>query len=250
MTTSTPNQSDTSPKTPGLDPCNEAWEAWHASDTPETRKALLTAVSPQIGTALHTFAPGMEGSLLLKANTLALQAAKTYDPNRGLRFKSYVYQQLQPLQRIVGKRSNMVSIPERHLIEGKRLAEAAQRFQDEKGYEPSTADLSDYTGMSAKRIEAIRRHRATVSESKATSPEGDPMASQKEDVQQAWCDYIYSSLPSFDQKIYEWRTGYAGSPVLGVVDIARRLNTSPATVSQRMKKISTMIQEGMNLEQF
>lgn len=243
------NQTSLDKKKEGLDPCNQAWEAWHASDTPETRKALLEAVSPQIGTALHTFAPGMEGSLLLKANTLALQAAKTYDPNRGLRFKSYVYQQLQPLQRIVGKRSNMVAVPERHLIEGKRLAEASQKFYDENGYEPSTADLSDYTGMSAKRIAAIRSHRATVSESKATSPEGDPMGSQKEDVQQAWCDYIYSSLPSFDQKIYEWRTGYAGAPTLGVIEIARRLNTSPATVSQRMKKISEMIQEGMNLEQ-
>lgn len=240
-------QSDS--KTPKVDPGNAAWDAWHQSDTPETRKALLEAVSPQIGTALHTFAPGMEQGLLLKANTMALKAASTYDPNRGLKFKSYVYQQLQPLQRIVGKRSNIVQIPERHLIEGRRLAEETQRFQDENGYEPSTADLADFTGMSVKRIEAIRSHRAAVSESKATSPEGDPMAAQREDIQKAWCDYIYGSLPSFDQKIYEWRTGYAGSPVLGVVDIAKRLNTSPATVSQRMKRISMMIQEGMNLEQ-
>lgn len=240
------NQFDDKQKKP-VETGNEAWEAWHLSDTPETRRALLESVSPQIGTALHTFAPGMESSLLLKANTMTLNAAKTYDPSKGLKFKSYVYQQLQPLQRIVGKRSNMVQIPERHLIEGRRLAEEVQRFRDENGYDPSAADLADFTGMSVKRIETIRSHRASVSESKATSPEGDPMASQQEDVQKAWCEYIYNSLPSFDQKIYEWRTGYAGAPVLGVVDIAKRLNTSPATVSQRMKKISDMIQEGMNL---
>ena len=241
-------ENQSSQNSPANDP-NAAWEAWHASDTPETRKALLESVSPQIGTALHTFAPGMEKGLLLKANTMALKAATTYDPNRGLKFKSYVYQQLQPLQRIVGKRSNMVQIPERHLIEGRRLAEETRRFVDERGYEPSTADLADFTGMSVKRIETIRSHKAAVSESTATSPEGDPMASQREDLQQAWCDYVYNSLPSFDQKIYEWRTGYAGAPVLGVVEIARRLNTSTATVSQRMKKISGMIQEGLNLEQ-
>ena len=77
-------------KQKNIDPGNAAWEAWHASDTPETRKALLEAVSPQIGTALHTFAPGMEKGLLLKAHTMTLKAASTYDPNRGLKFKSYV----------------------------------------------------------------------------------------------------------------------------------------------------------------
>lgn len=246
MTTSKQNQSSL----PGgnVDPGNAAWEAWHTEDTPETRKALLEAVSPQIGTALHTFAPGMEQGLLLKANTMAMNAAKSYDPNRGLKFKNYVYQQLQPLQRVAGKRSNIVQVPERHLIEGRRLAEETQRFLDERGYEPSTADLADFTGMSIKRIETIRSHRTSVSESKATSPEGDPMSAQREDLQKAWCDYVYSSLPSFDQKIYEWRTGYAGSPTLGVVEISRRLGTSPATVSQRMKRITEMIQEGMNLE--
>lgn len=241
-------QQQTQSKEPEIDLIDQAWTNFHDQDTPETRKALLSAVSPQIGTALHTFAPGMEQNLLLQANTMALDAAKTFDPKRGLRFKSYVYQQLQPLQRMAGKRSNVLKIPERHLIEGKRLDEEAQRFEDEKGYAPSAADLADFTGMSIKHIEAIRKHKVGVSESKSYSEEGDPLASQKEDTQKAWCEYIYNSLPSFDQKIYEWRTGYGGAPVLGVVEIAKKLNTSPATVSQRLSKIISMIEEGMNLE--
>lgn len=245
MTTQPQNQFN---KEPEIDPIDKAWMDWHENDTPDTKKALLSAVAPQIGTALHTFAPGLEKNLLLQANTLALDAARTFDPNRGLKFKSYVYQQLQPLQRMAGKRSNVLKVPERHLIEGKRLDEEAKRFEEENGYEPSTADLADFTGMSIKKIAAIRQHRVGVSESTSYSAEGDPLASEKEDVQKAWCEYIYSSLPSFDQKIYEWRTGYGGSPILGVVEIAKRLNTSPATVSQRLGKIVSMIQEGMNLE--
>lgn len=243
MTTSTLNQSkDTT------DPMELAWQAWKENDTPDTRKNMLVAVSPQVNTALRTFAPGLEQNLLIQANKLALEAASTYDPTRGMKFKSYVYQHLQPLQRMAGKRSNIVSLPERHIIEGTRLKEQERRFYDEKGYEPSVADLADYTGLSVKRIEMLRKHGGAVSESKATSPEGDPMGSQEEDTQKAWCEYVYSSLPSFDQKIYEWRTGYGGSPVLGVVEIAKRLNTSPATVSNRLSKIISMIQEGMSLE--
>lgn len=245
MTTLQQPQSNT--PAPEVDPIEEAWTAFHDKDTPDTRKALLVAVSPQIGTALHTFAPGMEKNLLLQANTMALDAAKTFDPSRGLKFKSYVYQQLQPLQRMAGKRSNVLKVPERHLIEGKRLDEEAQRFEDEKGYAPSAEDLADFTGMSIKHIEAIRKHKVGVSESKSYSEEGDPLASQQEDTQKAWCEYIYKSLPSFDQKIYEWRTGYGGAPILGVVDIAKKLNTSPATVSNRLNKIISMIEEGMNL---
>ena len=239
------NPSD--PKTSQLDKIDDAWKMWKENDTPETRRNMLAAVSPQVSTALRTFAPGMEKNLLLKANELALKAAQTYDPSRGLRFKSYVYQQLQPLQRLAGKRTNVIAIPERHLIEGKRLAEETQRFIDRKGYEPSTADLADFTGMSVKRIQAIRSHRTGVSESKATSPEGDPMGSQEEDVQRVWCEQVYNSLGSMDQKIYEWRTGYGGAPKLGVVDIAKRLGVSPATVSNRLQKIIGMVQEGINL---
>jgi len=244
MTTPNNNQSDDKPQ----DPMDLAWQAWKAEDTPDTRRNLLAAVSPQVNTALRTFAPGMEQNLLLQANRLALDAATTYDPSRGMKFKSYVYQHLQPLQRMAGKRANMVSLPERHIIEGSRLKEQEQRFIEQKGYEPSLADLADFTGMSMKRIETIRRHKGAVNESKTYSPEGDPMASGTEDLQKTWCDYIYSSLPSMDQKIYEWRTGYGGAPVLGVVEIAKRLNTSPATVSNRLSKIIGLIQEGMSLE--
>ena len=239
------NQFDS--KTSQLDQIDEAWKTWKENDTPETRRNMLAAVSPQVSTALRTFAPGMEKNLLIKANELAFRAAQTYDPNRGLRFKSYVYQQLQPLQRLAGKRSNVISVPERHLIEGKRLAEETQRFIDKKGYEPSTADLADFTGLSVKRITAIRSHRAGVSESLATSPEGDPMASQEEDVQRAWCEQVYNSLNSMDQKIYEWRTGYGGVQKKGVVEIAQKLGVSPATVSNRLNKIISMVQEGINL---
>ena len=43
-------------------------------------------------------------------------------------------------------------------------------------------------------------------------------------------------------------TGYAGAKTYPKGEIARRLKISPAAVSQRINKISSMLEEGLNLD--
>lgn len=231
-----------------LDKISEMYKTWRDAPDDTNTSNLLGALKPQINSALKNFAPGMEDSLSLKANVLAMKALKTYDPTKGMHIKSYVYQQLQPIQRVFGKRSNPVKVPERQILEGSALSRYENEFRDEWGREPSVAELADIAGVSIKRIEKIRRNKVTVSETGSLNEEtGDTMSSNKDDPQEVWAHYIYAGLDPVDQRIYEMVTGYGGSKTFKKTDIAAHLKISPAAVSQRVNKIVAKLQEGINL---
>lgn len=229
----------------------DAYSEWKKSPGDTTASNLLKQLDFQIGTALKSFAPGMEGHMKLKAQTMAMEAAKTYDPSKGMHLKSYVYQQLQPIQREFGKRSNVVSLPERHIMEGRSLAEQEAKFEEEHGRAPSLAELADYTSLPKSRIKTIRAHKYQTTGTSTLDPEtGDSMVSleDEESLQKVWADYVYSSLSPIDQKIYEWTTGYGNTKIIPKTEIAKRLNISPPAVSQRINKIADQLEEGMNLD--
>lgn len=230
------------------DPIMDAYKAWLAKPSQDSSRALLSSLDTQIGTALHTFAPGMEDHLRLKARTMALQAAGTYDPGRGMHLKSYVYQQLQPIQREFGKRSNAVRLPERHLLDRKRLDHAEAEFEAEKGRPPSVAELADYTSIPVDAIARARAHKPQMAESQTVDKEtGDAYRGVASDPQEMWAHHVYNSLGPVDQRIYEMVTGFGGARTYPKGEIARRLRISAPAVSQRINRIAARLEEGMNL---
>ena len=70
---------------------------------------------------------------------------------------------------------------------------------------------------------------------------------QQPDKEAIWADYVYYDLDPIDQKIFEWRTGRNGQKVLTVTEIAKRLKMSPASVSQRAKRISQLLASGVEV---
>lgn len=229
----------------------DSYSAWKITPNDETTARMLDTLDFQINSALRSFAPGMEDHMKLRARSIALEAARTYDPKKGMHLKSYVYQQLQPLQREFGKRSNVVSLPERHIMEGRALADAEGRFEEEHGRAPSLAELADYTSIPIKRIKTIREHKYQTTGTSTIDPEtGDSMISveDEESLQKVWADYVYASLDPVDQKIYEWTTGYGGTKIIPKMEIAKRLRISSPAVSQRINKIADQLEEGMNLD--
>lgn len=225
-----------------------SYEKWTKDGTTDNTRDLITSLTPQIDSALKTFTPGMESGMRLKAQTMAMKALKTYDPTKGMHLKSYIYQQLQPLQREYGKRLNATKLPERHILERKELTQSENEFVEINGRHPSTAELADFTSIPIKRITAVRRHGMPVSESSRVHPEtGDSMVALKQDPQEMWADFVYADMDSVDQRIYEMCTGYGGVDIIPKKEVAAKLKISPSAVSQRIARIVKRLQEGANL---
>ena len=226
----------------------DTYKQWSTTKDPAQTTQLLRLLDPTITSALRSFAPGMEDAFKLKAQTLAFNALPKYDMNRGMHLKSFVYQSLQPMQRLVGQRTNPVKVPERKLLDGMHLTGIEKEFVDKHDREPTVSELADLSGMSIKRITSVRSLNNTASETSQVNEEtGDSFRGYKSDPQEVWSHYIYHGLDPIDQKIFEHATGFGGASILKKSDIAVKLKMSPPAVSQRINKIAAKLQEGINL---
>lgn len=223
-----------------------AYEHWRKKRNPENMRSLLSAAKPVLSKALVSYG-GNDKMLMPRAKRLAVNAFKNYDPERGTKLRTYLYIQLQPLQREYMKRVAPVSIPERVQLDQYKLKRAEQEIKDIKGRDPSEEELAEKTGLSPKRIAHIRGFsKGFISEGQVMDPEtgGRLPGTETLTADDIWVEYVHHDLDPVDKKILEWKTGLYGKPVLSTNEIARRLKITPGAVSQRASKIAMKIEEG------
>lgn len=226
----------------------QAFDTWQQSPTPQNAEPLLSRLKPTIDSALHTYGGGAQGRLATRAELIALEAARTYDPKKDAKLTTHVYNHLQSLQRERAKRDNLVHLPENVILEKNRIRKAEKDFISRYGREPSKAELADKTGLSVKRLTKLSAYQPTTHESSMLSEKGDALYPQApQDPTRIWIDYVYYDLDPVDQKILEWCTGYGGTKKLSKKEIAERLKISAPAISSRINKIVRKIEEGANV---
>lgn len=215
-----------------------AWKRLQQGDSTATAE-FIKEVTPTIDKCIASFA-GNDPSYKTQARLLAIDAAKSYDPDRGSNIDTHVYNHLKRLQRLSAQRSNLVRISENMAIDKLQVSRAMREYKADHGVDPSTEDLASMLGMSRKRIDALMNNKATVTDSMFATDEGDSLVAVKSTrALDLYNNAIYDELDDIDKKIYEWATGYGKGERLSNQEMAKRLNMSPAAVSQRYAKISS-----------
>lgn len=223
----------------------DAYSNWQRKPTRANMMDALQAAQPIIDMAIRSYVGNQDPVARSHARILAMRAIKNYDPGKKTQLRTYMLTQLQPLRRLAAKRRFVSHIPEQAQYEMSGIRDAEAELTDELGREPSDLELADRTGMSMKRIKYLRGLQAPQAES-VFGAEGPPQESVPNPMDD-WQDYVYHDLSPTDQKIFEWRTGYNKKPVLGVSDIARKLNLSAGRVTQRANNIAVKLAEGLSL---
>lgn len=224
-----------------------AYRAWKTSNTPQSRGELLRAVSPVLQTAMYSYGNGEHPALKARAKLLALEAFGTYDPSKGA-LKTHLLSQLQRLRRISAQQQQAIRVPERIVSERAHLSEIEKQLQDELGREPDLLELADRTGLSAKRIEYIRKAHKPIIAGSLTDETGETYSPASSipgapSPQDAWIELVYHDLGPVDRRILDHTLGLHGAKQLPAGEIARRLGVSPAAVSQRRAKIQALLDE-------
>jgi DNA-directed RNA polymerase specialized sigma subunit len=222
------------------------WESWKKDPNPANSGTLLKAVNPVINAALRAYA-GVNPSPTIRsrAKLLTLHATGSYDPNRA-KLRTHLMTQLQGLRRHVARESMAVSVPEQVALDLGHVREAENRLRDQLGRDPSTGEMTDYTGLSHKRLGYLQQHRYTRSEGSMQRPteEGEDIyapAVEAGSDHSAWHEFVYNDLDPVDQVILEHALGLHGKPVLQNQQIAKKLRLSPGAVSQRKAKIQAKL---------
>ncbi len=143
----------------------EPFQMWKDDPSPQNNGMMLKALQPAIdrGISAHV---GKNIGVTTKshARRITLQALRTYNPDKAA-LRTHVINHLQGLKRIQRRQSHVLRTPERVMLDRGRLEDASVDLEDRDGREPTTQELADYTGLSTKRIEYVRRFVSPVSQS-------------------------------------------------------------------------------------
>ena len=233
---------------PQTDPLDLAYTNWAKTKTPEAMADVLKAANPIITSATKSVgsaSPTLQG----RAKSLVINALPKYNPDQGVKLKTFLFSQMQPLSRIQYKDTQQRRIPERLFQDAGKLHRAELDFEDEVGHKPTTEELADRLGLSMKRIKAIRTINSPVSEGKFKDEEGSPYlpATEGSTPKDEWMDFVYHDCDTTDKRILEHTLGLYGQQKMNQTQIARMLNLSNAAVSQRAKQLTDRVMEGQQM---
>ncbi len=230
-----------------------AYDSWMSNQTPEGNAELLKAIDPIVRKGTQMYGDASPNSKS-RAKLMALDAMKSYDPKRS-RIQSHLLTQMQGLRRQVRKQQEVIRVPERILLESNKLKNYSQEITDELGREPTDAELSDKLGISLDRLRQVRSYQPGMTTGRAATidPEQGGIASHlpgSHDASDAWVSIVYNDLPPLDQKIMEYTLGLHGHKKLNNQEIAKKLNRSPGSISQRKVKIQNILDQESDLSPF
>lgn len=223
------------------------YDAWMVDPSPDNMAKVVESLEPAINSEIQRYS-GPKPLLRGKAKALTIQAIKKYDPTRGAQLRSWVVTQMQPLSRY-GQQLRPIHASEMAIRQAAELNRISTELSDDIGHTPTHEELADETGLSVKRIKMLRRTVIPViSEGTiAGNIEDDegpnlPGTNQSNVLGNAE-EMVYDSLNERDRRIYDWKIGKHGKPVLSNMEIAKRLGVTPALISQRSSQLAEQIRD-------
>ncbi|MGB9592148.1 MAG: sigma-70 domain-containing protein, partial [Candidatus Kryptoniota bacterium] len=141
--------------------------AWKENPSRENGTKLMRVARPiieQVVTSYLGIQNVTDPLLIGRAQIILLKAFENYDPTKGP-ITAFIWTNLQRLQRVYGRQQSVISVPEQIILDSRRLENAEKELEEKLGRKPSTDELADYTKLSVKRIEKIRRQASVGYES-------------------------------------------------------------------------------------
>jgi DNA-directed RNA polymerase specialized sigma subunit len=220
---------------------DELYQKWKRTGAPQDLSALVKNLEPLIHAEVNRRAGTLSRDLLVvQAKKLAVDAIKSYNPNVGVKISTHVTNQLQKLSRVNYAHQNAARIPEHSMLQFHSVRIATEDFKAEHGYEPSTEELADTMGWSPKKLEQFQKQfdRQEFLEHAKESP-GNLFVAATHDPR---IDYVYSTLTSRQQQIFEYTTGYHGKPRLKNPELLKKLGITQGVLSYEKTKIKNAFQ--------
>lgn len=230
-----------------------AYEQWKTNQTPEGNALFLKSIDPIVQKGIQMYG-GNSPLAKSQARLMALDAMEKYDPSRS-RLQSHLLTQMQGLRRVNRKQSEVLTVPERILLDSQKLNSYTQELTDELGREPTDLEIADRYGINPTRMAQVRKYQPGLTSGQLE--EFDPLSGGtagslpgQHKAQDLWLQVVYNDLPVIDQKILEYSLGLNGNKKLSNQEIARKLGRSPGAITQRKTKIQQLLDQEQELSPF
>lgn len=176
----------------------------------------------------------------LEAYKLAREAAKTYNPASGFKFSTHLVNSLKKLSRLSTKYGTVLRLPENTQFDIHKLNKLEKDLEHTLGRPPTTEELSHHSGLSVKAVSSTQKSRKTSTGISSLFDSPTLFSSENDE----WAQFVYHDLADKDKLIFEHKTGFGGKPILDNATLAKKLNLSVSTLSNRLKLINTTLAKG------
>ncbi len=178
--------------------------------------------------------------VLAEAYKIANKAADSFNPKAGVKFSTYLTNQLKKLSRISTQYGAVARLPENKQFKLQRLNQVQLHLKEELGREPNVQELSDALGIPIKEVNLLLKNKK--SEVNISNLMYTPTFVDNENDD--WLHYVYHDLPPTDKLIFEHKTGFGDKPVLTNEELSKKLGISVSTINHRTKLIADKVAEG------
>jgi len=230
------------------------WRAW--ASQPGNKKLsseVIAKFDPLIKVVINSYLGKQyvnDPLMIGRARQLLYQSLQTYSPEKGP-ITSYVWMNLQRLQRYLNKQQNVIRLSERDALIARAVENAEKEFIEEMGREPTDEELADKLNISRARLLKLRRRQKMGFEGSFEAVGDDETGGMLPGVDTAgrpinrkYAELLYDSLEDTkDKYIMERAFGLGNREPVPLDKIAKDLNISKGAVSQRLAKLNQQLLE-------
>lgn len=221
-----------------------AYTKWKRSQSGADLDALLRRLDPVVQSEVQKRAGTLSRDLLLgQARKLAVDAIRSFDPNRGVKITTHVVNQLQKLSRVNYTHQNAARIAEHHMLQFHTLRIAREDFSSEHGREPTTEELADQLRWSPSKLTEVQ---SQFQRSELLEHAGGGASSAHSFVASEHdpsIGYVYASLSPRQQQIFDMRTGHGGQKPVGNPVIMKKLGITQGVLSYEIARITDALKK-------
>ncbi|NMC34638.1 MAG: hypothetical protein GYA36_19625 [Veillonellaceae bacterium] len=231
--------------TPGGSQDLQMWQAWNENGRkPDDLEPLMKRLDPLINSHVSIYAGKVNippDAIQAKAEELAIQAIKSYNPNAGAQLATHVAWHLRGLNRFATTYQNPARIPQHQTHKIQELLSVRDRYIEQFGRPPTDFALAKKLNWSPRQVQRLQKgltRKALDPELFATS---DPRTYQPSRFREIIA-LLPQQLKGRDKFVFKGTYGI-GMPEMTTNQMARKLNVSPATVSRIRKSIAGTIEQ-------
>jgi DNA-directed RNA polymerase sigma subunit (sigma70/sigma32) len=169
---------------------------------------------------------------------LTVKALQDYNPNRGAAVGTHVASRLRKISRFVYPYQNIARLPENKQLLYNTYDVAFNQLYDEKGREPTVAELADNLKWSQRKISDFQQ---TFGRRELVESQGIPVEEDAEDG--GLVDFYYHGLNPSDQGLFEDITGYSGKMVLTNTQLRNKHRLTQGQLSYRKRKFIDQVKD-------
>jgi DNA-directed RNA polymerase specialized sigma subunit len=175
-----------------------------------------------------------------EAYKLAKEAAKTYNPASGNKFSTHLVNNLKKLSRMSTQYGSIVRNPENVQFGYNKIQKTEKDLEHTLGRPATVEEIAHHTGFSIKATDQMLQSKKSVTGLSNLVNAPTYNSNQNEE----WMAFVYHDLSEKDKLIFEHKTGYGNKPILSNIELAKKLNISQATLSNRLKIINKTLEKG------